>query len=150
MIKMLSNVLVSFPLISSWTGYSKLSPRTSQLSSSQSLYKNITHFLEPPDLQPIYLSKYLIRPSLSLAPLDDFSDIFFTLEGIKEEDQLDDKDEKLIKKVKAKKIILEEDFTFDSDCNSKSVNNSNLDKPVDVFSRFQRLHSATKKAGQRP
>ncbi|MCJ1349997.1 hypothetical protein MMC31_008240, partial [Peltigera leucophlebia] len=127
---MSSNAPASSPPISSRTGSSKLSPRVSQLSSPQLPYRRIEHLSEPPDFQPIHPSKCLIRPSLPLAPLDDFSDVFPTSEDIEEEeDQFNGEEEELIAEAAANKAFLEEDLAFNSDSNSESANDSNPDEP---------------------
>ena len=130
MIKMSLNAPASSPFISSRIGSSKLSPRTSQLSSPQLPYRSIIHLSEPPNYQPIHPSKRLIRLSSPLAPSNDFPDVFPTSKDIEEEkDQFDGEEEELIAEAAANKAFLGEDLAFDSDSNSESANDSNSDEP---------------------
>lgn len=105
---------------------------TSQLLSFQLPYKNIKYLPIP---QQIHLNNhpdsFLIRPSLPLAPSDDFFDSFLTLEEIEEEGQFNIDKKESVGKVAANKVFLDKDleFDWDFDSNSESVNNSKADQP---------------------
>lgn len=126
---MLLNTLTSSLFISYQTGFSKLFLYTSQLSSLQLSNRNIKHLSKSLDLQPILSSKYFIRPSLPLALLDNFPDVFLKSEDIdKKKDQFDNEKEELIAKAAINKVFLERNLAFDSDSKFESIHDFNLNK----------------------